>query len=389
MDAVDKIVKLTRIGSAFSPGAPIDRKTLFAGRLEQLRDAVTAVTQRGQHVVIYGERGVGKTSLVNIVLEVFGDQVNKPSCGPINCDGTMSFSDIWHKVFREMSIADGKTLDSLAPKEITPDDVRHLLQNISRTIIVLDEVDRIQQVEATTQLADTIKNLSDHSINTTIILVGVADSVDSLIAEHISIERNIAQIRMPRMSHPELMEIIDKGSAMAGMDIEQSAKDRIASLSQGLPHYGHLLCLNAFQDALERDSEKVEMIDVRSAVTRALKQAQQSVISTYQKAITSPRKDNLYAQALLACAMAKTDLTGYFYAVDVRDPMSKIMGRTYEIPAFSQHLNAFCEDDRGPILKRTGSKRKYRFRFVNPLMQPYVIMNGIQSGLIQENQIPG
>jgi hypothetical protein len=45
----------------------------------------------------------------------------------------------------------------------------------------------------------TIKTLSDNasSIKTTLILVGVADSVDELIGEHQSIERAIKQVPMP------------------------------------------------------------------------------------------------------------------------------------------------------------------------------------------------
>jgi Cdc6-like AAA superfamily ATPase len=384
---VDHLKYFSKIGEAFSPSAPIDRQALFAGRVAQLRDAITAISQRGQHAIIYGERGVGKTSLANVLFSLYGNQVNKPECGIVNCDGTMGFSDIWHTVFREMHTQDG-TLNDLAKEEITPDDVRHILQHVSKTLVILDEVDRLTDRQATTQLADTVKNLSDHSIPTTLVLVGVADSVDALISEHVSIERNIIQIAMPRMSITELKEVISKGADIIGMTIDDVSRNRVALLSQGLPHYTHLLSLYAFQAAVERDSLSVEEQDVRIAIERALSKAQPSVISAYQNAVTSPRKDNLYAQVLLACAIAETDALGYFYAGDVRSPMSTIMKKNYELPSFSQHLNAFCDAERGPILKRTGIKRKYRFRFVNPLMRPYVLMSGIQSGLIEESQIP-
>jgi Cdc6-like AAA superfamily ATPase len=387
METSQRLAKYTLIGSVFS-AAPVDRKTLFAGRTDQLRDALTAVTQKARHAVIYGERGVGKTSLANMVLEVFGDQINKPECGPINCDETMSFSDLWHSVFREMHIQDGKTLSQLAPAEIRPDDIRHVLQNVSKTVIVLDEFDRIADRKITVRMADAIKNLSDHGVDTTMILVGVADCVDALLAEHVSIERNLAQIPMPRMSDAELGEIIDKRAELCTMSIDEEARDRVITLSQGLPHYTHVLCLNAFQDAVTRNSETVTVEDCRTAIERALKGAAQSVISAYHKAVTSPRKDNLYAQVLLACAMAPTDVLGYFYAGDVRNPMSMIMRAEYDIPAFSQHLKAFCEPARGPILRRDGERRRYRYRFANPLLQPHVIMHGVTSGLIQQNQIP-
>jgi Holliday junction resolvasome RuvABC ATP-dependent DNA helicase subunit len=56
-----------RVGSVFSPAAPIREKDVFAGRRDQLRMVIDAINQQGQHALIYGERGVGKTALANVV----------------------------------------------------------------------------------------------------------------------------------------------------------------------------------------------------------------------------------------------------------------------------------------------------------------------------------
>ena len=101
----------------------------------------------------------------------------------------------------------------------------------------------------------------------------------------------------------------------------------------------------------------------------------------------SSQKDNLYAQALLACALASCDDFGYFAAADVRGPMSAIMKRPYEIPSFSRHLNMFCRPERGEVLQQIGEKYQRRFRFRNPLMQPYVVLKGIADGLITLDRI--
>ena len=63
------------------------------------------------------------------------------------------------------------------------------------------------------------------------------------------------------------------------------------------------------------------------------------------------------------------------------------MGRRYEIAAFSRHLADFCADDRGPVLERTGVPRRYRFRFRNPLLQPFVIMQGLARELIDRTDL--
>ncbi|AOI93088.1 ATP-binding protein [Burkholderia pseudomultivorans] len=402
MDVAERFERIQKVGSVFTPSAPIDQKSLFAGRIEQLHEVVSAVSQRGQHVVMFGERGVGKTSLATVISRIFQGTTNTLPSGTINCDPTTTFSSLWHKVFREIPVPTvgrgvgftaetqigAANLAQFLPPVVTPDDVRHLLQRIPRTVIVIDEVDRIQDKETTTLLADTIKNLSDHSVESTLILVGVADSVDALIAEHQSVERALVQVRMPRMGIAEIKEIIDNGLKVLGMTMDESAREKIAVLSQGLPHYTHLLCLNALQSAVYRDSTHVQPVDVTNAIEKAHKGTQQTIVTAYHKA-TSSSRENLYPQVLLACALTNRDSLNYFAAADVREPMSRIMGKPYDIPAYSQHLNALCEDARGPILQRIGATRKFRFRFVNPLMQPFVVMEGVKRGFIKEEDLIG
>lgn len=121
---------------------------------------------------------------------------------------------------------------------------------------------------------------------------------------------------------------------------------------------------------------------VNQAIAKAIEDAQQSIRNAYYDAIRSPRKDNLFADVLLACALAKTNELGYFAAQDVRQPIRGITGKNYDIPTFAQHLNEFSEIKRGRILQKTGDRRRYRYRFSDPLMQPYVIMQGVVSGKV-------
>ena len=131
---------------------------------------------------------------------------------------------------------------------------------------------------------------------------------------------------------------------------------------------------------------EVSTEDVETAIARSIDHAQQSIVSSYHHATSSPR-GNLYAEVLLACALANTDELGYFPSANVRDPLSKIMGKHYDIPAFAQHLRDFCEEKRGPVLQRTGHPRRYGFRFINPLMEPFVMMKGISKGLVKSDTL--
>ncbi len=390
---VSKMARIARVGRVFSPGAPVDKYALFAGRREQVHDVINAVNMRSQHVVLYGERGVGKTSLANVLGEIFSDQeVGALNSGTVNCDRRDTFSTIWHKVLREITISDREddnaTLNQWLSQDVSPEDVRYLLDFVPNgPIIILDELDLIQDAETKALIADTIKTLADHSSPTTLVLVGVADSVDELIEYHESLARSLVQVRMPRMSRSELFEIIDKGAETLGMEIDKYASRTIAQRSEGLPHFTHLLCLYAFQRAVQDDRNKVTADDVNEATKVAVAKTQQSILSAYHKATSSQQPETLYGKVLLACALAKTDALGYFAAKDIRGPLSRIAGKRYEIPAFSRHLKELSATVRGPVLQQTGSERRFRFRFVNPMMQPFVIMHGLADGLITDEDL--
>jgi hypothetical protein len=83
---------------------------------------------------------------------------------------------------------------------------------------------------------------------------------------------------------------------------------------------------------------------------------------------------------LLACALALKDSLGKFSAVDIRKPLRQITGKDYNTGAYQSHLAKFTEAHRGPILKKSGKRRSYRWRFVNPQVIPYVLLQGIQDG---------
>jgi Cdc6-like AAA superfamily ATPase len=392
----EKIDMRFKIGRVFTPGAPIDDRTLFAGRTKQLNALLNTITQRGQHGVLFGERGVGKTSLANIVRDIVAGQGQDFIVVSTNCETTSNFKTIWQNIFNEgilrkieVGMGFNPTIhfeDSSFSKQLTkdpsPEEIRQLLEQIGKpSVVIIDEIDRITEKKTKTRLADTIKTLSDHSVDSTLILVGVADSIDQLMAEHLSIERALVQIHMPRMSPDELREIILNGLKKLTMTIQPLALLRISSLSHGLPHYAHLLALHAAQAAVDRDSMEVSEPDVSAAISNSITQAQQSIIRAYQVATTSAR-GNLYTQVLLACALAQTDEWGFFPATNVREPLSKITGKDYDIPAFAQHLKDFQSETRGSILQRTGFQRRYRYRFQNPLMEPYVVMKGLSKNLI-------
>jgi hypothetical protein len=179
------------------------------------------------------------------------------------------------------------------------------------------------------------------------------------------------------MSLDESAQILTAGGKKLSIVFSPDSIDQIVGLSQGFPHYTHLLALHSVRACIDHDDSEVLSKHVDLAIRKAVEDAQQSLKSAYYKAVSSPRKDALHAYVLLACALAEPDQFGYFAAGDVRDPLDRITGKTYDFGAYAKHLRDFCGHDRGEVLLRTGVPHKFRFRFRNPLMQPLVIMQGL------------
>ncbi len=359
----------------------MQRYDLFAGRIEQLMTLYSVLGQEGQHAILYGERGVGKSSLANILGESLAGR--QPVITPVrvNCVTEHNYKSLWKAIFKRLG-------DPQEEHEISVDSVVELLEaRTDHPLIIIDELDRFDDQEGLSALADTIKFLSDHAIRTTLVLVGVGDSVAQLVGDHKSIERALVQVKMPRMSVAELREIVNKGLKHVSMTVEPAARTRMAELSEGLPSYTHLLALHAGQRAVQDDRTQITNADTDAATARAVEKAQHSILTDYTNAIRSPREDNLFAEVLLACALAEKNDLGYFTPKSVAKPLSTILSRPVRVSSYVRHLNEFTTEHHSEVLHRDGQPRKYLFRFSNPMMQPHVILKGIADKTITEEAV--
>jgi DNA polymerase III delta prime subunit len=375
---------------AFTPGAPIDEFDLIAGRGAQIDRMIETVMQRGQHAILYGERGVGKSSLANTFATKLLKGARSVHCVTVNCHPADDFSAVWRKVFRRLEI-DGEPLSQKYPDKIEPDDVVVELSKFDLNvipIIILDEFDKLSGSELRNLIANTIKNLSDRSVRATVIIVGVADSVSDLIEEHESITRCLRQIPMPRMNPEELRQIVEKRLPPLGMKIRGDAMAHIVSLSRGLPHYTHLFGQQSAKHCLEDRHLIVDIKHVEAALPACIGETAQTIREQYHKATLSPRKGNIYKEVLLAAALVQVDELGYFAPADLQKPLAAMLKREEaKVSLFGQHLKSLCEPDRGSILEQIGTDRKFRYRFVEPMMQPFILVQGLRTAQITRQQV--
>lgn len=393
--------QLDRLNKAFTPHKPIQEPTFFAGRDRMLYRSVDAVHADGLHLVIYGDRGTGKTSLARVLAYTVQEPQKEfgRRCISVSCNSGDTYSSIWKKVFQEVYVSQrqlGFTQEATAPivgrlelaNQIdSPNDVRLLIRSLPNpAIIVIDEFETVLENSKVNRLmASTMKLFAETNVESTIVLVGVADSIENLFIEHASVGRNLAQVQVLPMETTELQIIVQRGFKYAGLEWEPDIDKRIARLSQGYPHYTHLLGLWSGRRTVASSQTKVTERELNEAIVDALENATGGVQQQYERAVASPRKETLFKEVLLACALAEKDPLGRFPAVNVRAPLKKITHKDYRTDAFQSHLAKFCEPQRGPVLKKTGSKRSYRWQFVNPQLIPFVQLEGIRTNLLPED----
>lgn len=383
--------RLSKVGEIYTPSYPVEIKDLFSGRTEQFQQAFKIIKQKGLHAIIYGDRGVGKTSFSNILKVIFE---NPPATQvvKISCSSDDTLSTLWKNIFSQFEIkAEEKknrvsfvkdtqviehkySLCDLLQKDevLTTQRIVEILSNIDSPIIILDEFDRLENDLFNKKIfTDTLKLISDTLPTATIIIVGVSEDISNLILEHESIERNLGQIYMPTMSTEEIKEIIQKGEEPLNLLFDDDVIDKIVELASGYPHFAHSLCYHAAYAAIFGNGNTVDKQHLQIAIKQTLDSTQESLRNSYRIA-TLATKQNIFSEVLLAASMVHTDEYGYFQANDLEPILEKILGKEVKVNNFVFHLGKFCLLERGEILRITGSKNRQRYKFKNPLMKAFI-----------------
>ncbi|QFP77956.1 AAA family ATPase [Deinococcus sp. AJ005] len=396
--------KYQKLAKVFTPASPVEDRSLFAGRLEQLASLWQVLDLRGMHGILYGERGVGKTSLINILKIILeASQTAKDLIvAKHSCYSQDDFEEVWKKIFQEIKIPnrfmvgedrsqrpaarlDGYTRLSSIIKDdytYTSREIVRTLSNIrvDKVVIILDEFDRLDSRFDKKLFADVIKNVSDAHQNIKIIIVGVSDDVNSLVGQHESIRRNLKEVNMPLMPPAELREIVLKGLSLLDLRISDENLSTIVELSAGYPYYTHQICYHACYMAIGSDKIFLDDAAIKYSIGQTIQDSKETIRHTFQGATMANQK-NFFKEVLYACAICNTDEHGYFQASDLERILSRILGRQAKVQQFARHLTKLSSPERGNVLICYGNSRKKRYKFTDPLMRAYIQMIAYTQGV--------
>ena len=175
----ERRLKESGVRNVFTPHTPINQENLFRGRITEVQQILSTLNTPGQHVLLFGDRGVGKSSLANIasskLIKIAGkDLVIK------RCSKSDSFSTIFESALMkcgiDISIQSKNISGSFSIKGIgcqesteyngfmdkvqSPSWIYEKLKDLN-TLLLIDEFDSIQNKEDKHKVAELIKLLSD------------------------------------------------------------------------------------------------------------------------------------------------------------------------------------------------------------------------------------
>lgn len=372
---------------AFTPTRPKQRlNSLFIGRTGTLRRIIAAIEEERAHVILFGDRGRGKTSVANAIEQIAG-QAGYLAI-KLTCSAELGFEEIFRHFLRRIPsayyrapganpFAGGNAFANFAellPREtFSITELNEVLGTIHGThvLMILDEYDRVTDEDFRNKLAELFKNLSDSAVAVTLLVVGVAENLDQLLGKHPSIQRALVPVHLPLMSDREVERLIQAGADNARIAFAPEVVRRTVDFARGLPYYAQLLGLHAARSAVSRRSATVEREDLVYAVTRCLQEAERGVVVSYARAL-APEHRAVMEDVLLAAALCPSDEFGVFDPGDLAGPDSELSSE------FLERLHRLVEDPYGAVLVVVPEPGRVLYRFQNQMMRQYVLMRQAQ-----------
>lgn len=295
--------------------------------MSEMQDAFET---EGVHPFIWGAKGIGKTSLGHTACMEFEDQVALVAA--VACMKRTSFKELLTDILDDahnrqpklFSLPKVKATFKALGFEISSDfsgvkptgdtlSINQAARAIDtafgkdaftgkRPVIIVDEFDRLENIETQEAFGDLLKQMSVISSMVKICFCGITDDLDEFISAHGSVERYIYGVELKVISHDAIWEIVKDVEREFNVSFPAGYRVRIGQIAAGYPHFAHLILKNTllkmFENRIE-DSE-VSMESLREGLNQSSSQAATRLRTAYENAIR--KGTDRYIEVLFATA---------------------------------------------------------------------------------------
>jgi hypothetical protein len=252
---------------------PITDPTRFSGRVKLLDSSRSQLAKPGMSFAIYGVRGLGKSSFVNVLLagrkfirrtaqrdmafpSLFGPILKALNEGLVITQSTISNKDVVSygakgpvvQAGGELSTEFVNAFQPIVAQTVDYDYVATALIKHSSLLdaVVIEEFHRLS-TEAQKEVVDLMKTLCNEKAHTHLFIIGTTDINEQLINDREYkdyIGRCITAVPMPQMTTDELRDIIDK-RAQIGIEVDDDVADDLVWVASGYPALVHTVMYDA------------------------------------------------------------------------------------------------------------------------------------------------
>jgi hypothetical protein len=261
-----------RLRETYTPGTPVTDPQLFSGRTKLLEELRADLGVTGVHLVLFGEQGVGKTSLWRVLLD--GRRVTDHHASAednfvsiflrvlrelgadLTVSGTKNSAEISASLGKEgVASVGGKSGVETSFEPVAPPlvDLNLVIDRLKEhggklDAIVIDEFHVVRNPAVHAQISEVVKAIGDKGLKLTLVIVGVAESATELLRgtkwdDYLG--RHLHTRKVPRMSDDEIRGIIELREARDRYQFNDAVKDAIVEVAAHEPATAHQLALDA------------------------------------------------------------------------------------------------------------------------------------------------
>jgi len=414
INGIDRDLFVATLQKMLSPTTPIRSPEFLRGRDQILEVIRRAFLQPGRHVFIHGDRGVGKTSLAQTAALEHQSADAPPII--LGCNNASTFYQVARNLVEKLAPSD-PTISKVSrstkigagwrgilsadvqqtvekggiPDLKSIDDVISIIgflanKHSDRPVIVIDEFERINAGAERMLFADFIKQVGDQSVPIKLIFCGIGSSLSDLLDAHHSCYRYLTAIQLERLKPQPCLEIIQGASDALGLVVEDTSRYRIAQISDGFPHFVHLLTEKLLWQVFEDPAVIAQTLPrhYTAAVAAAVIDIEPHLKAMYENATLKYKAD--YEVVLWAVAdhhslkRRSIDIFGSYKRI------TQAMGETpLDRDKFNQRINTLKRATHASILK---ANRQGWYEFSEAVVRGYVRLRAEARGVELGNDHP-
>ncbi|MBU3096082.1 ATP-binding protein [Acinetobacter baumannii] len=393
----DRRTFITELKEIVTPAHPVLYAKHLKGRDIQLKKIEQALYAVGRNIFIYGERGVGKSSLAATAANEW--MKNQADADPntyidIACSRDTTIFGMIGNVARQATYksrllkktvkkslninlkwisykrdSENQELD-FSKDLLDLNDCIELLKEIQSLylfplIVVVDEVDQIKDPVEIERLANLLKQLGDKRVDVKFIFTGIAKTLDEILGSHRSAIRQLETIELEKLSWDARWNIAVEALEHFGVSIDHEICIRIAMICDGYPYYVHLIVEKLLWHLFYKESLITEITwdDYHQAVVDAVDGISSELSRPYLAAITQRSQD--YEEIVWATLIADDNIGVYLneiyshYKFIMNQRKDKIV---LDQTKFSTRVRNLVKENYGPILCKGLKSGQYVYK---------------------------